>query len=46
MVEVCKDFVGCSINGDFGCDNNFIFLFVELFDKCGFLKKMVKKGSL
>lgn len=46
MAEVCKDLVGRSINGDFGRDNNLTFLSVEPLDKRGFLKKMVKKGSL
>lgn len=42
MAEVCKDLVGRSLDGDY----NLTFLSVEPLDKRGFLKKMVKKGSL
>jgi len=46
MAEVCKDLVGRSLDGDLGRDRNLTFLSVEPLDKRGFLKKMVKKGSL
>ena len=46
MAEDCKDLVGRSFGGDFVHDHNLTFLSVEPLDKRGFLKKMVKKGSL
>lgn len=46
MAEVCKDLAGRSLDGDFIRDRNLTFLSVEPLDKRGFLKKMVKKGSL
>lgn len=47
MAEVCKDLTGRGIlEEDFGRDRYLSFLSVEPLDKRGFLKKMVKKGSL
>lgn len=46
MADVCKDLTGRSLEDDFGRDHYLSFLSVEPLDKRGFLKKMVKKGSL
>ncbi|XP_078349882.1 uncharacterized protein LOC144634708 isoform X2 [Oculina patagonica] len=46
MADVCKDLTGRSLEEDFGRDHCLSFLSVEPLDKRGFLKKMVKKGSL
>lgn len=46
MADVCKDLAGRNFYDDFAGDHYLSFLSVEPLDKRGFLKKMVKKGSL